>query len=423
MAKTKKELQNETNVNKKVTEPKEAKKSPKTAKTALKTQEKKATKVKLEPETKKEPLEPVVPADVEVDETPKIKEKAENVKKILAKEATKKASKKKKNKPAKIAHISTVGEKSDELVQIDSVEKTGSEKEYELFKKLLVAQKTRQLLWGEVYGVEPRNDKVIIAVLWNGVKITIPDSEYFEPSFDFGKRYNEASNSEKIKRRATFASYQNGARVCFLVKAVVMNPIKNGDFAGEHNIVCVASRKEAMELLRDINFYHKERVHALSNIKEVQIGSTADANVIAVKEDHIVVECLGVETRIYAHDTTCNEFVENCKDYFVPGQKIQVKILKIHINGTSSVYLKVTGKITSSSKLINTMELRSSYIGFVESVNNVKKIYNVRLKNGVLAGVLFSNVQGNVPLFIGNRVSVKVSKINDTYVYGSAMKL
>ena len=407
MARTKKTVEIDEKNKKEVVSTKTKKKTKKTAKNGLKSQEKE--KIALS-STEKEPVEPVIPAELD-----------ENVKKSKISKSNHKIKKVKTKKLKPVIKIDDVGEKSSEIIQQES--RNEKDNDYELFKKLTVAQKTRQLLWGEVYGVEQHNKKVNIAVLWNGVKITIPDFEYFEPTFQFGSRYENASEEEKLKRRYTFASYQNGARVCFLVKGVVRNPIINGEFAGEHNIVCVASRKEAMELLRDINFYHKERKHALSNIQEIKPGSIANANIIAVKQDHIVVECLGVETRIFAHDTSCSEFVENCQDHFEPGQTLPVKILKIHINGTQSVYLKVTGKIKDSSKLITTMELRSSYIGYVESVNNLKKIYNIRLKNGVLAGVLFSNVQGNIPLFIGNKVSVKVSKINDSFVYGSAMKL
>lgn len=408
MAKTKKITKKDEKNKEEVISIKIEEKAEKSPKKGLKTQKKE--RIMLANTEEKGLAEPVVPAELE--------ENAEKPTKAKSK-VTNKKPKHKKEKP--VIKIDDVGEKSSEIIQQEL--KNEKDKDYELFKKLTVAQKTRQLLWGEVYGVEQRDKKLNIAVIWNGVKITIPDFEYFEPTFQFGSRYENASEEEKIKRRYTFASYQNGARVCFLVKGVVRNPIIDGEFAGEHTIVCVASRREAMELLRDINFYHKERKHALSNIQEIKPGSIANANIIAVKQDHIVVECLGVETRIFAHDTSCSEFVENCQDYFEPGQTMPVKILKVHINGTQSVYLKVTGKIKDSSKLITTMELRSSYIGYVESVNNVKKIYNVRLKNGVLAGVLFSNVQGNVPLFIGNKVSVKVSKINDSFVYGSAMKL
>lgn len=419
---------------------KEEKKSPKT-KSAVKSPKRlqKATKVNQDdtkPEKSKKALESpkkdLKTSAKHAKKDTKIVDKNENVPEAVV---TASGHKKQKNKNMfkKPKHtskfIGAVGEKSDEIMRSDSESKSQTEKEYEVFKKLLVAKNTKQLLEGEVYGVEPNEKlgKVIIAVIWNGVKVMIPDNVYFEDSFDFGERYKNSSEDEKFKRRSITAGYQNGARVCFIVKEVVKDAITDGEYSGEHNIICIASRKEAMELKRDIYFYHQQRKHARDNIKDISINDIAEANVIAVKQDNVLVECMGVETRIPAREIT-EGYVENCKDVLKPGDKIKVKIKKIHINGTSNVYLTVTGKLNVSSKLINTMQPRSSYIGTIEQVSRSMKdkskiIYNARLKNGVLACILAENVQGGVPLFIGDKVAVKVSKVNETFVYGSAMKL
>ena len=427
-----KRLQKATEEEKKVDNTTKKEKSPKKAKNGSKDVLKQKEKVKLgdigENESKIDlnegVLEPIVAADLGIDMPESVHTKPKAPKPISNdKHKPNHVHKQKKAKKKKPNFINSVGEKSKEIILTDNANDK-SEKEYEIYKKLLLAQKTRQLLYGEVYGIEPNEKlgKVIIAVMWNGVKISIPDSEYFEPNFEFGSRYKIASAEEQLKRRAIMAGFQNGARVAFIVKAVQRDVIRGGEYDGEYNIACVASRKEAMELMRDIYFYHKERVHARNSIKDIKIGDIAEANVIAVKEDVIVVECFGVETRIPAREAS-EEYIENCKDFFSPGDTIKVKVKKVYINGSSSVYLTVSGKINDSSKFINTMNVKSTYLGTVESVNRNKKIYNVRLKNGVLAGVLFDNVQGNVPLFIGNKVTVKVSKVKDTYVYGSALKL
>lgn len=410
-AKATKTLQNATNVKEELTTKETKKKALDGAKKGLKTNSEKGLKTVKKIDANENVPEAVVSAS--------------------GKSKTKKKHNKNKfnNSKKHPKTIGSVGEKSEEILRSDSESKSQTDKEYEIFKKLLVAKNTRQLLEGEVYGIEPNEKlgKVIIAVIWNGVKVMIPDNVYFEDNFEFGERYRNATEEEKFKRRAIIAGYQNGARVCFVVKEVLRNVITGGEFDGEYNIVCVASRKEAMEIKRDIYFYHKERKHARENIREIAINDIAEANVIAVKQDNVLVECMGVETRIPAKEAT-DEYIENCKDVLQPGDKINVKIKKIHINGTSSVYLTVTGKLNMSSKLIDTMETHSSYIGFVEQVSRSAKdkskiIYNVRLKNKVLACILAENVQGGVPLFIGDKVSVKVSKINDNFVYGSAMKL
>ena len=71
------------------------------------------------------------------------------------------------------------------------------------FKKY---EKDGTVLMGEVFGVEPLQDtkQILIAVLYNGIKITIPDFEFFEPTFDFNEvapRYFAMSEKDKRKVR------------------------------------------------------------------------------------------------------------------------------------------------------------------------------------------------------------------------------
>lgn len=373
--------------------------------------------------------------DAKIQKEPKKQDIKVEAKPIIAKKETGKkptqnASEANKNKSQKNKSdtkskvIETVGKKSSELESLDNAVKTKEEEEYSLFKELLVHQKTRQILWGEVYGVEPNEalGKNVVAVLWNGIKVSIPDTEYFEKNFDFGIRYKEADEKERANRRRITASYQCGARVCFLVKGVIKYTIKDGEHKGEEEIFCVGSRKEAMTLLRDVYFFHKERKNPLNAGSTVKVDDVCDAHVVAVKPDNVLVECLGVETRILWRDLA-EGYVENCQDVVNVGDTIRVRIKKFYLNGNDNVYLAVTGKLNDVSKMISSMQIKATYIGVVESINKDKKIYNVRLKNGVLAAILQENVRGGIELFIGNWVAVKVSKINDTFVYGSAMKI
>lgn len=216
-----------------------------------------------------------------------------------------------------------------------------------------------------------------------------------------------------------------GAEVCFVVKAVTYNKEDFIDEDGnrQHKIICVASRKEGMALLRDIHIFHTERKAGFDEKDTIKVGDYALAHVIAVKEDSMVVEVFGVETRINAKDVS-DDYTENCKDRFKPGDKMRVKIRKFYMpNNGRPLYISLTGRTRDVEKIVRSMKVGQTILGKVDGINRAKKVYNIHLKNGAYAGVLFSNIQGHKTLNIGDTVSVYVTKINDNFVYGVAYKV
>ena len=317
-----------------------------------------------------------------------------------------------------------IGVQSDEIIAEAAREKSAEEIEEKNFNDLRRYQRNGEILWGEVYGVEasPNLGSAIIAVLWNGIKVSIPDSEYFEDTFFFGNNYEGMSAKEKLNKRTIMARYQIGAKVCFCVKGTARTKIEFGEFAGEYMIDVVASRKEAMAKVRDIWFLHKNRKSRVGTPREVHVNDIAKANVLAVKEDVVVVECLGVESRLDCYNLN-DDIVENCRDFVKPGDVIPVRVRKVYVNADDTVYLTVSGRLNNASKMIHTMRERSNYLGQVDHYNKAKDRYTVMLKNGVTASVPSSMVQGGVPLTPGDDVAVMVTRIMDAYVIGAAIKL
>ena len=194
---------------------------------------------------------------------------------------------------------------SDEILEQDAREKDERELENQRFQDLQRYQRNGEILWGEVVSVDPGTvyPGVIFNILWNRIIVSIPDKEYFEPELDFGKTYAEMTERQKINRRLVVGRYQQGARVCFKIKGVERELIENGRFAGETNIRVGGSRREAMETLRDIWFYHRNRrADTPGKAREVKVGDIATAKVISVKVDRVLVECLGVETWIDSYN-------------------------------------------------------------------------------------------------------------------------
>ena len=326
---------------------------------------------------------------------------------------------------ARIRQIAEVGNKSDEILDQEAKEKSDKEKENETFRKLNSLQRTKDIGWGEIYAIEPADEinglraRFIIAVMYNGAKVMIPETEYFEDTFNFGANYGEMSSAEKANRRAAMARTQIGARIPFVVYAVMRKEIESGVHEGDSTIIAVGSRKEAMRTLRDVFFIHKN--HPAIPSRDVQPGYQAWANVIGVREEYAIVECLGVETRIDAYNLN-DEYVENCNDFVRAGDKMRVRIRRFHVDD-DNVFLTVSGRLNDTSKAIAEMKQRGNYLGVVDHFNKNNGYYTVTLKNGVRASVRAENVNGEIELTNGDNVSVLVTGIMDEYVIGLAKKI
>lgn len=319
---------------------------------------------------------------------------------ILAKKDIKKSEK----STIKANVLSEIGIKSEEVVQKNREIKTNND---ELYNKLI---ENHEILLGIISGIEDgdREDSFNIVVTWNGLRVLIPDYQYFEDGFNFGVNYNELTSAiAKTRKRKNVAIHHNGAQIYFILKKVATDNY-GVEFA-------VASRKEAMAMIRDEWFLHSnpDKIYE----REAKIGDIAPAHVISVVENSCLVECLGVETRLDANTLT-NQYVENCKDFVSPGDTIEVRIRKLYLN--NGVYMTVNGRLNDNEGVIRTMKVKSNYLGCVDHYNKDKDMYVIRLNNGVNANVYSKSVIGTDALFNGQMVQVYVYSIMQNYVIGSA---
>lgn len=322
-------------------------------------------------------------------------------------------------------------EESDEITEEELTElmvndaSKKQEAEEKMFKFLNQHAKKGTVLLGEIYGVEPlpNLNQFIVAVMYNGEKISIPDSEFFEPDYNFEEtqsRYFALSEKEKLNVRMKVARYYIGAKVYFCIKKVVKQKLSD-EYEGTSEIITMASRKEAMQKRRDLFFLHKENKDSPYNLQPGNI--IKNSYVMAVGENRATVECCGVETRLDAYSLT-NEYIENCQEYVKPGDRLSLRIKKIIIDG-DKVLLTVTGRTKDVPKAIRLMQTKATYEGVVQSYNSKTNKYTITLKNGVGASVKAEDVRGagDIPLFKGDRVQVLVTKKLPGFVVGIVMKV
>lgn len=315
---------------------------------------------------------------------------------------------------------SLIGSASDEVFSEIINEKTPKEIENEAYINLKRFERDGEILWGRIYGVEQFDMHAIICVLWNGIKISIPDNVFFEKEYNFGSSYASMSEEEQLRKRMQAAKYHINAVVCFRALNVSRDKIKEGEFAGQYSVFAIGSRIAAMEVLRDIFFWHKNRKISDSQPRTIHEGDVLKAHILCVKEENILVECAGVETRIGRADLSDHVFVDNCYDLYKPGDSITVRVKSLYINA-DTVHLSLTGRLGVVSKLITSMKISGSYIGRIVSAP-IGRPYTALLSNGVTAAIGRDRVLGNLDLYIGDEVQVYVSNIFDNYVSGSAIK-
>lgn len=325
----------------------------------------------------------------------------------------------------KVLDDKAVGVFSEELLG-----ETRSEEEIH-FDELRRAERRKTILYGTVVGVKPvpNSYMVTVTVFWNDIPIMIPDVEYFEPEFDFGPDYNvkqsEDETDEKLRSRnrdivKSRAGWQMGAIVPFVVTRCQIREIKDGIYEGQKEIIAFGSKRQAMELLRDYWFIQEKGRKDYPAIPKR--GNIAKVHVLSVKPDNVLVECLGVETRILRPDLS-DHYIANCSEVAKVGQTMKAKIEKIYINDDKTVYITLTGRLHEPSKLVRQISEGESLLGTVKGFNPEKQRYMIITKGGVMCTVRAQDVVRNEQLVAGDMVIVTVTKVLDTFVSAYAIKI
>lgn len=328
-----------------------------------------------------------------------------------------------KPKQRKIAYI---GERNPELSSNEN------EKE-ENFYKLRENIKRGVIYWGTVIGYEVQEDtrvqgedrptSILVKVKYGDEEVYIPDAEYFEPTFKFSHDDSKLSRTELKNEKIKRIQYQLDAEVCFVITYADRKeaPAEIQELTGykyEHQIL--GSRKKAMEVLRDYYFYQRKDKNYPATAK---VGDVVNAHVISVRDNMVVVECLGIETRLDEFELS-NEVVNNCNDYAKAGDILPVTITKIHLNDEPNKipYVKVTARSGVFNSNLAKIKAGNVYKGKVSHRNKLKQLYSVVLNNGVVVTVPEKSVVGGLELDRNDNVVVHIRVVKGAYIMGTAYK-
>lgn len=163
-------------------------------------------------------------------------------------------------------------------------------------KELIRSKEEKRILTGKISGIEDeyyklKNENISCAIVWyNDIKILIPSTHL------------GTSTSSKSMIRGMI-----GAEIDFVV--IELDLTSN---------IAIASRKDAMDLRSKLE------------LPKLKVNDIARVRILAVGIKHIIVELYGQEVIIKA-DNLQHTYILNCKDLYVPGEYLKVRIKNIDI--------------------------------------------------------------------------------------------
>lgn len=319
--------------------------------------------------------------------------------------------------------VELFGIKSNELMKIqreapkvDEKEKSAQEL-LERQKEFLESLKKKEsILWSTLQNARMNNDAQgnplnAVAILnFNGFEVNIIDNDYFMDNFEFSQAYKTKNCYEQASERLRVMGYHLNATICFTIEQVITIPKEN------RNII-IGSRKKAMAMLQDIYFYHSDKAKKKIDVKEEDVTK---ARVISVRSKELLVECMGVETRI-DYKVVSNESIKNCRDHYHAGDEITVRVKTIHPH-QDYIYLAVVGLINPLLKELTSLKKGDLVVGEIIKYNDQKKLYTVRLKNGLKLSCFSKTEILQDRLINGDKVLASILYINEQYALGRILR-
>ena len=257
-------------------------------------------------------------------------------------------------------------------------------------KELMRSREEKRILTGKISGIEDeyykvKNEYISCAIVWyEGIKVLIPCTHL------------GISKINKSMIRGMF-----GAIIDFIV--IEIDTVSN---------IAIASRKDAMELRSNLE------------LPKLKANDTVMVRILAVGIKHIIVELYGKEVIIKA-DNLQHIFILDCKNYYVPGEQLKVRIKKIDIK--NNIY-----ELSAKDFIENPYTVIRKYI--TEGGEYVGKVIAFPKKNsGIIVQLENTNICclvrvparfNTYPHFLDN-VLIRITEIkeNKKLVYGYLMRI
>lgn len=284
------------------------------------------------------------------------------------------------------------------------------------------------IYWGIVRGVQdqPKYNSFSVITTVYGHIVKIAEESFLTLDMLDKDRYfkDQKPSVQKDMRRRRLEAYI-GAQIPFTIIVANRQRVEDdGSIRGYYYKYLIGgSRVAAMEILQDYWFFHEKRRFAKTKVEPVREGMVFDnVKVLTAHEHGITVELCGVETYIERFELITTKYMESAGDEYHPGDLISVILTKIRINtepGLPRVVLRASVRRLledNGRSVFEDIAIGGLYRGTVSRISSSGN-YVILLDLGVTCVVSPSEVEGRVPLDIGNTVLVRIRvKYPDTNV-------
>lgn len=252
-------------------------------------------------------------------------------------------------------------------------------------KELLRSKEEKRILTGKITGIEDeyykiKNEYVPCAIVWyENIKVLIPCTHL---------------DTKKINK--SMIRGMLGAEIDFIIIEMDTN-----------SEIAIASRTLAMELRAKIE------------LPKLNKNDTVRVRIIAVGVKHILVELYGIDVIIKAEELQ-HTYILNCKDYYLPGEYLKVRIKNIDIQ--NNIYELSSKEFTNNpfKSIRKYVTENGEYTGKVIAFPKNKSGILVQLDNcNVTCLVRVPPRFNNYPHYL-DKVLIKISEIkeNKKLIYG-----
>lgn len=258
------------------------------------------------------------------------------------------------------------------------------------FKELLRSKEEKRILTGKITGIEDeyyklKNEKIPCAIVWYGdIKVLIP-----------------VTHLGTSKQTKSMLRGMLGSEIDFIIMEL-----------DESSNIGIASRIDAMKLRAEIE------------LPKLKVNDNIKVRIIAVGIKHIIVEMYGKEVIIKAENLQ-HTYIVNCKDIYIPGEYLKVKIKKLDIE--NNIY-ELDAKCFLDNPYKNIRKFITEYGEYTGKV-----IAFPKKNSGIIVQLDLNNITclvrvparfNNYPHYMQN-VLIKVSEINETkkLIYGYLMRV
>lgn len=257
-------------------------------------------------------------------------------------------------------------------------------------KELMRSKEEKRILTSRISGIEDeyyrfKNENISCAIVWyEDIKVLIPDTHL---------------GISKVNK--SIIRGMLGAEIDFIV--IEIDSISN---------IAIASRKDAMQLRSKLE------------LPKLKINDCVRVRILAVGVKHILVELYGKEVIIKA-DNLQHTYILNCKDLYIPGEYLKVRVKNIDIE--NNIF-----ELSSKDFIENPYKTIRKYV--VQNGEYTGKVIAFPKKNsGIIVQLDTTNITclvrvqarfNNYPHFLDN-VLIKITEIREDkkLIYGYLMRI